>query len=107
MTTMLPTYSNDHLATLSERQLLELMIDDEDRVPFNVITECARRAASMEQALNDWFDRRDMLDESGEREWWLLIHCIMIFGLIPSEHAGVTLVKFMRRMQGKRLPKAA
>ena len=31
-------------------------------------------------------------------EWWLKLHAVMILGLIPTERAGMLLVKFMRRM---------
>jgi hypothetical protein len=41
--THLPVYTNDELANLSLPDLMVLIIGDEDRVPRNVIEECARR----------------------------------------------------------------
>lgn len=96
--TQLPAYPNDELENKDPAGLIELMINDEDRVPRNVVDECARRGdamieqlASLSEASLDWLDV-----SSGE--WWLKLHAVMILGLIPSERAGLLLVKFMRRM---------
>ncbi|RFC37876.1 MAG: hypothetical protein DID92_2727743176 [Candidatus Nitrotoga sp. SPKER] len=43
----LPVYSDEELASLSQAVLMALMTCDEDRVPRNVIDECARRGDTM------------------------------------------------------------
>ena len=94
----LPAYPNDELANLDLPGLINLMIVDEDRVPRNVIDECARRGDTMVDHLSRQVDdSRDWYGESSG-EWWLKLHAVMILGLIPTERAGLLLVKFMRRM---------
>ena len=94
----LPAYPNDELENIDLPGLIELMIADEDRVPRNVIDECARRGDVMVELLVSLSE--DNLDWTGvsSGEWWLKLHAVMILGLIPSERAGLLLVKFMRRM---------
>jgi hypothetical protein len=94
----LPTYPNEDLTALSPSRLSDILIENEDRVPRNVIDECARRGDKMVDELH--YLSKDSLDwiavSSGE--WWLKLHAVMILGLIPSENAGLLIVKFMRRM---------
>lgn len=96
--TRLPAYAADILENKDLAGLIELMIGDEDRVPRNVIDECARRGDEMVEELISLSE--DSLDWIGvsSGEWWLKLHAVMILGLIPSEHAGLLLVKYMRRM---------
>ena len=99
--TQLPTYTNDELEKYSFADMIELMIRDEDRVPRNVIDECARRGDTMTEHLSTLIeDSRDWLIEPAG-EWWLKLHAIMILGLIPTERAGLLLVKFMHRMSSE------
>jgi len=95
----LPAYAGEQLAELPVTQLIELLVRDEDRVPRNVIDECARRGGSMLDALKAMF--------SGEAAWrhdvplgawWLRLHAAMIFGLMPTEAAALALVEWMRRL---------
>ncbi|MHB9118614.1 MAG: SEC-C metal-binding domain-containing protein [Burkholderiales bacterium] len=97
-TARLPAYPDDELANLDLPGIIGLMIADEDRVPRQVIDECARRGDTMVEHLCGLIeDSRDWwIEPAGE--WWLKLHAIMILGLIPSERAGLLLVKFMRRM---------
>ena len=92
----LPTYPDQDLAELSPAELIDIVIENEDRVPRNVIDECARRGDEM----TDWLHQDDFfwLPEAENGEWWLRLHAVMILGLIPNEHAGLLLVEFMRRM---------
>lgn len=94
----LPAHADEYLASLDPTGLIELMIRDDDRVPRNVIDESARRGDTMVEQLSglvdDSYDCR--VEPSGE--WWLKLHAVMILGLIPSERAGLLMVKFMRRM---------
>jgi hypothetical protein len=97
--THLPVYTNDELANLSLPDLMVLIIGDEDRVPRNVIEECARRGDAMTECLGRLVeDSNGWQAKTTPGEWWLRLHAVMILGLIPSEAAGLLLVKFMRRM---------
>ncbi len=91
----LPEYNNDYLKTLSEAELIELMIDDEDRVPRNVIDECASRGEKMVEALAPIADPNEGEPFETLGRWWMRLHAIMILGLIPSEKAGMMLLPFI------------
>ncbi len=93
----LSAYSGETLAKLSLAELTDLLIGDEDRVPRNVIDECARRGDEMAEFLsglpgNDRYWQEDV----SQGQWWLLLHAVMILGLIPGERADRLLVEFMR-----------
>jgi hypothetical protein len=98
-TPSLPTYADEALARLSVSELIELLIRDEDRVPRNVIDECARRGEAMLEALRSRFS-----DETAWRRdvpvgwWWLRLHSAMIFGLMPTEAAAPALVAWLPRI---------
>ena len=95
----LPTYTDENLARLGLEELLDLLTGGEDRVPRNVIDECARRGEEMAQTLSALLeDEHYWRDEIPLGEWWRRLHAVMILGLIPSERAGLLLVKFMRHM---------
>ena len=94
----LPTYPDEELASLSQAALMALMICDEDRVPRNVIDECARRGDTMLEFLNTLVEDSSDWEYEPPGEWWLKLHAVMILGLIPDESAGLLLVKYMRRM---------
>ena len=95
----LPAYAGGILAAYSTDQLLELLAHDEDRVPRNVIDECARRGDAMVAALRSLLDQGSgWEDENTAGQWWRLLHAAMILGLIPTEAAGLLLVQYMRRM---------
>lgn len=49
----LPGYSGETLATLDPVALTGILVRDEDRVPRNLIDECARRADQMAQCLGE------------------------------------------------------
>jgi hypothetical protein len=95
----LPSYSNESLAALGNRELIDLLIQDEDRVPRNVIDEFARRG---DLAVAD-LEARFLPPEAWAHAvalgaWWLRLHAAMIFGLIPTANAECALVRWMRRM---------
>jgi len=96
----LPYSANEELAILDLPGLIDLMIANEDRVPRNVIDECARRGDTMVDHLSRHADDSRDWHGHGESsgEWWLKLHAVMILGLIPTERAGLALVQFMRRM---------
>ena len=95
----LPAYADEALAGLSPVELIDVVIENEDRVPRNLIDECARRGDEMTDHLS-MLHRDDFLwdTESGDGVWWLMQHAAMILGLIPSENAGLLLVELMGRM---------
>lgn len=96
----LPAYPNDELGNIDLPGIIDLMIANEDRVPRNVIDECARRGDTMVDHLSRLADDSRDWHGHGESsgEWWLKLHAVMILGLIPTERAGLVLVQFMRRM---------
>lgn len=96
---VLPTYTDEYLASLSPFELTDLMIENEDRVPRNVIDECARRGDELTEHLNRLHEIDYLWDPEGNAGlWWLRLHAAMILGLIPSEKAGLLLVELMRRL---------
>lgn len=98
-TPTLPAYSDETLGRLAIDALIDILIRDEDRVPRNVIDECARRGEEMVARLSGLVERgRGWHPRATPSEWWLLLHAVMILGLIASESAGLLLVRFMRRM---------
>ena len=95
----LPIYTAEELAKHDISVLVGLMIADEDRVPRNVIDECARRGETMLDRLTDLVDDDAVWGDDVEPgEWWLLLHAVMILGLMEGERAGLLLVKTLRRM---------
>lgn len=95
----LPEYSNAELADLSPAELIDILIENEDRVLRNVIDECARRGEVMVEYLQRIHDDGFLWQEEGSNgEWWLRLHAAMILGLIPGERAGLLLAELMRRM---------
>ena len=101
MTTLqtLPHHENEALAAMSAPDLIRLLTRDEDRVPRNVIDECARRGETFVELLRDILAQgRRWQDECDDGDWWLMLHAVMILGLMAEESAGVLLTQFMRRM---------
>ena len=95
----LPVYSAESLARLEPRELIGLITGDEDRVPRNVIDECARRGEEMVLALEHLCgDDRTSTGEESHGEWWLPLHAVYILGLIASQEAGLLIVRLVRRM---------
>jgi hypothetical protein len=97
--TSLPAYSDEHLASLDTAELWHLLVRNEDRVPRNVIDECARRGADiLDLAANALESDRFWTDDQTEGESWLPFHAVMILGLMPDERAGTLLAAYMRRV---------
>ena len=95
----LPVYSGESLARLEPLELIWLVTGDEDRVPRNVIDECARRGKDMVLALERLCDNdRTSAGEESRGEWWLPLHAVHILGLIASQEAGLLILRFLRRM---------
>lgn len=101
----LPTYSDEELALLSPAKLTDLLIEDQDRVPRNLIAECARRGDEMVEYLRQlheddflWNLDDDDLEDVADGIWWLRLHAVMILGQIPGEQASLLLAELMRRI---------
>ncbi len=97
----LPEIDNQQLAACTPAELIDIMITHEDRVPRNVIDECARRGESMLDALTPIAQPDNENDSPGY--WWLRLHAVMILGLMPGEAAGHLLVAFIHGLnQGEK-----
>jgi len=94
----LPQYETNILRTWTNEELIKNMIHDEDRVPRNVIDECARRGEQMLPTLAPIAAPNDELENETSGHWWLRLHTVMILGLIPGEAAGLLLLEFIRSM---------
>jgi hypothetical protein len=96
----MPAYDTAGLASRDCDALIDLLIQDEDRVPRVLVDECAGRGESMLERLAMLVapDRR-WSDAITDGEWWLRLHAVMILGLMEGEGAGRLLVSFMRRME--------
>jgi SEC-C motif/Protein of unknown function (DUF2384) len=103
MTSPLPAYAAERLSGLAISELIRLMAGDEDRVPRDVIDECARRGEEMVRALEELTGAQGFWGDGAVLgEWWLRLHAAMILGLMASERAGVLLVALMRGMERAR-----
>jgi len=97
--TDLPKYATETLPALSTEDLVEILVRDEDRVPRNVIDECARRDEGTLDRLADVLENGGgWKDDATPGEWWLLLHAVMILGLMPGSRAGMLLLGFMRKI---------
>ena len=94
----LPQYDDETLSNSTPGELINHIVSDEDRVPRNLIDECARRGEPMLDALAPIAQPNDERESENAGYWWLRLHAIMILGLIPGERAGILLVDFIRHM---------
>ena len=94
----LPAIDNKTLAGCSAEKLIVLMIEHEDRVPRNMIDECARRGEQMLSVLTPIAQPNEEMESEIPGCWWMRLHAVMILGLIPGESAGRLLVEFARGM---------
>src|SRR5665811_139668 len=96
---VLPTYPDEELAGLSPSELTDILIEDCDRVPRNVIDECDRRGDEMTAYLGMLHEESFLWNpDHSDGVWWLRLHAPMILGLIDSEKAGLLIVELMRRL---------
>jgi hypothetical protein len=84
---------------LGNHELIDLLIQDEDRVPRNVIDELARRGDLAVADLEARFSSPEAWAHAvALGAWWPRLHAAMIFGLMPTANAECALVRWMRRM---------
>ena len=96
---VLPTYADADLSGLSTAELWQLLIRNEDRVPRNLIDECARRGDEfLDLAAAALESERFWTDDQTRGEAWLPVHAAMILGLMSQDRAGVLLAAYMRHM---------
>jgi hypothetical protein len=90
--------STQNLATLTPAQLLARLVHEEDRAPLELIDACVARGEAMVEALRDAIDDENMWNDDTPGAWWLPLHAAFILGRMPTESAGLLLVRLMRRM---------
>ncbi len=95
----LPQYEQTMLDAFSPQQLIGLMINDEDRVPRNVIDSCAARGDDMLEVLAPFARVWSSSEEEPDGHWWMRLHAIMILGLMPGEASGHMLIAFIDYIQ--------
>ncbi len=90
---------NAAFAALSAPELVDCLIENEDRVPRHLIDECAARGEPMIATLRDALAAGLAWDADAENgEWWLTLHAVMVLGLMREESAGILLTEYMRRL---------
>jgi hypothetical protein len=79
--------------------LIASIIRDEDRVPREVIEECARRGPAMVDALDRIVGPAANWSSClSDGHWWLRLHAAFILGLMDDAASGRLLVHLMRRL---------
>jgi hypothetical protein len=67
----LPVFPEETIRGLSSSELLSLLIENEDRVPRNVIDECGRRGEDMVETLSALVVDDHYWDaKAAPGEWW-------------------------------------
>jgi hypothetical protein len=91
----IPVFDPDTLSHAPVGDLLNLLIEHEDRVPHALFDACVARGEDMVAALADFYAR---LDADDERDvWWMGLHALFLLGAIPGEAAGRLLIDALRR----------
>ena len=89
------------LAGLATPELWQLLVRDEDRVPRDLIDECARRGDEILDLVERMLGTSYYwTDDVGSGESWLPLHAAMILGLMSSDRAGDLLLELFRRTGG-------
>ena len=99
MTSALPVYTADELASYPAPELMQLLVRNEDRVPRTLIEESARRGDELLELLAAILEKDYYwTDDTTDGEWWLRFHAVMVLGRMTAPRAGGLLVSFMRRI---------
>jgi len=92
-------YSEERLASMDENALFALVTRLEDRLPMEVMLECAGRKDAMVPLLFQHLRTDAYWDDDADAEkWWGLLHGIFILGLIRSDAAAQALLEGFRRI---------
>ena len=95
----LPDYSEDTLASMDEQALLALVTSNNDRLPLQVVHECASREEAMVPLLSQQLENdSNWGNEVSDGDWWGLLHAVFILGLIPGEASASALLEGFRRI---------
>jgi hypothetical protein len=95
----LPQFDPEELVALEEADLMEILTTLEDRVPREVIDACAARNAAMLPWLRAHLEEpRHWSDAATSAEFWGLLHCVMVLGLMDSPQAAELLLEVFERM---------
>ena len=95
----LPGYSEDALASMDEQALFALVTGNADRLPLEVVHECASRAETMVPLLSQHLENdSNWGNEVSDGDWWGLLHAVFILGLIPGEASARALLEGFRRI---------
>jgi len=95
----LPSYSEDALASMDEQGLFALVTGNDDRLPLEVVHECANRKEAMVPLLRQHLENNSNWgNHVSDGDWWGLLHTIFILGLIPGEASAKALLEGFRRI---------
>jgi hypothetical protein len=95
----IPSFPRETLEAMDEKTLFAVITHHEDRLPLEVVQECAGRGEAMVPLLLRHLTREanwSMEVDSGDG--WALLHSIFILGLIPGEGAAEALLEGFRRV---------
>lgn len=94
----IPVLDPDTLSHAPPADLLDLLIEHEDRVPRVLFDACVARGDDMVAALADFYARLDAPDADDDQDvWWMELHALFLLGAIPGEAAGRLLAASLRR----------
>ena len=92
-------FSAEELTAMDEDELLAVLIGNEDRLPLEVIHECALRGDAMLPLLRRHLEVDAYWhNDANPLNWWGLLHAIFILGLIPGEASAHALLQAFRRL---------
>jgi hypothetical protein len=92
---ILPSFSPETLHNATAQELLDLLIEHEDRVTRPLFDACVARGEDMVAALTAFFDMVEALplEDLDNGQWWAQLHGILILGKLPGEAAGRLLAR--------------
>ncbi|MDR9437783.1 MAG: SEC-C metal-binding domain-containing protein [Thiohalophilus sp.] len=89
-----PVYAENELTAMSEAALFDELAEHGDRVPRNLIDECARRGDAMLAQLEAFLQTRPTWEAADDERFWLPLHAVMILGLMSGERAEQLLMDY-------------
>jgi SEC-C motif/Uncharacterised protein family (UPF0149) len=96
---IIPGFSRDTLVPLDDEALFSIVTDYDDRLPLQVVTECASRGDAMVTILRRHLEHEANWDvDADSGDWWALLHAVFILGLIPGDVSAQALLEGFRRI---------